>query len=213
VEVITENTALSGWYHASGHRSGVFICAHYSIALFVFFIRDWSTCIVNCVIFCVKCFLLPSVLWHCWLGVRKSIWPVKIEWRGADVVVCLERGANDLHVIQLMPLPPHHLLLHKNPEWFYLSGAGLPRLFWKRSRETGVCLWQVLLLMYRWYRRNSRKALDFDNPVYRHTTTSQFMVLQPKSLSSVRLTTLMFIVIDWNQSMIWKLKAVSLSVA
>jgi len=24
---------------------------------------------------------LPSVLWHCWLGVRKSIWPVKIQWR------------------------------------------------------------------------------------------------------------------------------------
>jgi len=23
---------------------------------------------------------------------------------------CLERGANDLHMVQLMPLPPHHLL-------------------------------------------------------------------------------------------------------
>jgi len=23
-----------------------------------------------------------------------------------------ERGANDLHMVQLMPLPPHHLLLH-----------------------------------------------------------------------------------------------------
>jgi len=28
------------------------------------------------------------------------------------VVICLERGANDLHMVQLMPLPPHHLLLH-----------------------------------------------------------------------------------------------------
>ena len=27
-----------------------------------------------------------SVLWHCWLGARKSIRPVKIEWRGAGVV-------------------------------------------------------------------------------------------------------------------------------
>ena len=26
--------------------------------------------------------LLPSVLWHCWLGIRKSIQPVKIEWWG-----------------------------------------------------------------------------------------------------------------------------------
>jgi len=24
------------------------------------------------------------------------------------VVVCLERGANDLHMVQLMPLLPHH---------------------------------------------------------------------------------------------------------
>jgi len=22
------------------------------------------------------CFVLPSVLWHCWLGRRKDIWPV-----------------------------------------------------------------------------------------------------------------------------------------
>jgi len=26
--------------------------------------------------------------------------------------------ANDLHMVQLMPLPPHHLLLQYNPEWF-----------------------------------------------------------------------------------------------
>jgi len=24
----------------------------------------------------------------------------------------------DLHMVQLMPLPPHHLLLQYNPEWF-----------------------------------------------------------------------------------------------
>ena len=44
---------------------------------------------------------MPSVLWRCWLGGRKGIWPVKVVgcWR-----VCLERGA-DLHMAQLMPLP------------------------------------------------------------------------------------------------------------
>jgi len=31
-------------------------------------------------------------------------------------------------MVQLMPLPPHCLLSHENREWFYLSGAGLPRL-------------------------------------------------------------------------------------
>ena len=47
---------------------------------------------------------MPSVLRRCWLGGWKGIWPVKTEWLGAGVFVCLERGA-DLHMAQLMPLP------------------------------------------------------------------------------------------------------------
>ena len=39
-----------------------------------------------------------------WLGGRKGIRPVKTEWWGAGVVICLERGA-DFHMAQLMPLP------------------------------------------------------------------------------------------------------------
>ena len=27
-------------------------------------------------------------------------------------VICVDRGTNDLHMVQLMPLPPPHLLLH-----------------------------------------------------------------------------------------------------
>ena len=49
---------------------------------------------------------LPSVLWHRWFRIRKSIWPVKIEWWGVGgVVICLEWGADCLHMVQLMPLP------------------------------------------------------------------------------------------------------------
>ena len=55
--------------------------------------------------------VMPSVLWRCWLGGRKGIRPVKTEWRGTGMVICLEQGANDLHMVQLMPLPPHHLVL------------------------------------------------------------------------------------------------------
>jgi len=40
----------------------------------------------------------------CFLGVRKSIQPVKIEWWSVDVVIFLERGADCLHMVQLMPL-------------------------------------------------------------------------------------------------------------
>ena len=47
---------------------------------------------------------MPSVLSRCWLGGRKGIRPGKTEWRGAGVVICLQRGA-DLHMAQLMPLP------------------------------------------------------------------------------------------------------------
>jgi len=45
------------------------------------------------------------------LSGRKGIQPVKTKWLGTGVVICLERGANDLHMVQLMPLPSHHLLL------------------------------------------------------------------------------------------------------
>jgi len=46
------------------------------------------------------------------------------------MVIRLERGANDLHMVQLMPLPSHHHLLKQNPEWFtFLVPAypGCPR--------------------------------------------------------------------------------------
>ena len=38
------------------------------------------------------------------VGRQEGIRPVKKEWWGADVVVCVELGA-DLHMAQLMPLP------------------------------------------------------------------------------------------------------------
>jgi len=38
------------------------------------------------------------------LGGRKGIRPVKTEWWGAGMVICLDRDA-DLHVAHLMPLP------------------------------------------------------------------------------------------------------------
>ena len=49
---------------------------------------------------------MPSVLWHRWLGVRKSIRPVKIEWWGVGVVICLERSTDCSHMVHLMPLHP-----------------------------------------------------------------------------------------------------------
>jgi len=61
--------------------------------------------------------LVPSVLWRCWLSGRKGIQPVKTEWWGTGVVICLERGADGLHMVQLI----HHPVISccsKIPEWF-----------------------------------------------------------------------------------------------
>ena len=43
---------------------------------------------------------------------RRTSGMQKIEWWGAGVVICLQQGADHLHMVQLMPLPPNHLLLH-----------------------------------------------------------------------------------------------------
>jgi len=98
--------------------------------------RHWS---VKCIyyissVFLVIALLLPSLLWHCCLGVRKSTWSVKIKWWGVGVVICLEQGAYCLHEVQLMPLHPKTpSSLASFKSWFYLSVASLPRLYWKRG--------------------------------------------------------------------------------
>jgi len=74
---------------------------------------------------------LPSVLWRCWLGGRKGIRPEKkLEWRGAGVVICLERDA-DLHMASVKS----RLVL---PFWYRLTWVVLEKRAVKR-----VC---VLLL-------------------------------------------------------------------
>ena len=44
------------------------------------------------------------------------------------MVICLERVANDLNMVWLMPLPPPSSLGPVKSRMTYLSGAGLPRL-------------------------------------------------------------------------------------
>ena len=46
----------------------------------------------------------------------------KLEWWGAGVVICLERGA-DLHMVQLMPLPLTVSCFSKIQIGLYLSGT------------------------------------------------------------------------------------------
>ena len=60
------------------------------------------------------------------------------------MVVCLERGANDLHRVQLMPLLPHHLLLQQNVKCF--NSFNLLVLAYQvvlEKRPLNVCLLSV----------------------------------------------------------------------
>ena len=45
--------------------------------------------------------------------IRSSVrrWPKNEHW-GSSMVICLEQGVNDLHMVQLMMLLPPHLLPH-----------------------------------------------------------------------------------------------------
>ena len=74
------------------------------------------------------------------------------------MVVCLERGAHCLHMVQLMSRPSHHLLLQQNPEWFMLLVLAKYKLFWKKAVKR---LWMSVLSAFcknpvsgRWYSFN-----------------------------------------------------------
>ena len=45
-------------------------------------------------------YILP-VFWHCWLGIRKKMQPVKIEWWGVHMDICVKQGADCLHMVLL----------------------------------------------------------------------------------------------------------------
>ena len=47
------------------------------------------------------------MLWRRWLGARKIIRPVIIDWWGVGAVICLVWRADSLHMVQLMPLHLH----------------------------------------------------------------------------------------------------------
>jgi len=83
---------------------------------------------------CHCTYQVTYLLWHCWLGVRKRIWPVQIEWWDVGAVICLERGADFLHMIQLMtllPKTPSSLASFKSrlvlPFWYWLTQVVLEK--------------------------------------------------------------------------------------
>ena len=84
----------------------------------------------------VCCHHVPSVLWRCWLGGRKGIWPVK-NW----VVGCWHgylSGARCIFAYRSADALPLTVSCSSKsrlvlPEWFCFSGAGLSGLSWKKG--------------------------------------------------------------------------------
>jgi len=64
-------------------------------------ISEWLAHHVTTTTICLQCSYTHTLM----VG-RQEEHPVR--W-GAGMVICLERGTNDLHMVQLMPLPPYHL--------------------------------------------------------------------------------------------------------
>jgi len=80
---------------------------------------------------------MPSVLWHCWLGGRKGIWPVKTEWWGTGIMAWLSVW-NEVQIICIGSSWCHcHLIISCSSKIQY----GLP--FW--CRLTQVVLEKRLL--------------------------------------------------------------------
>jgi len=63
------------------------------------------------------------------------------------MVICLECGANDLHMVQLMPLPPHHFLLQQNPEWFTFLVLAYPGCPGKKDVK---CMCMCITMIFQW---------------------------------------------------------------
>jgi len=71
-------------------------------------------------------YFVPSVLWYCWLVGRKSTQPIKIEWWGAGMVICLERSTYVLHMIHLKPIISCFIKVQNCFAFLVLAFTGCP---------------------------------------------------------------------------------------
>ena len=92
------------------------------------------------------------------------------------MVICLERGANDLHMVQLMPLPPDHLCFSKIQNglsfWYRLTWVVLEK------RQLNDCVYVcvryvcVILFVIQMKRRNYADKNSFSSQQYLHVCDS-----------------------------------------
>jgi len=86
---------------------------------------------------------MPSLLWCCWLGSGKGIWPVKklsggvLAWLSvwSEVQICIWPTWCHCHSLTLAPV---------NPDGFYLSGTSSPGVPDKGLKQVLLLLLSVL---------------------------------------------------------------------
>jgi len=105
-------------------------------------------CWICCIAVWFRCAFSALTLlvgWQeCWLRDKKGIRPVKTEWWGAGMVICLEWGA-DLHMAQLMPLPLTVSCFSKIQIGFTFLVPAHPRSPGQRAVKWGcVCVIQTV---------------------------------------------------------------------
>ena len=130
-----------------------------------FLYATWSLCVQSyqycsqdgCNVKCTCLYLMPSVLWCCWLGGRKGICLQKTWLVGIGMVICLEQDA-DLHMAQLMPLP-------LTVSCFSKMEIGLP--FWYRlTRKRAVKRVCVCVCIWYYCREDWKPVLTINSIVY-----------------------------------------------
>jgi len=90
------------------------------------------------------------MLWHCWLGIRKRIWPVKMEWWGAGMMqmICMWSSWCNCHTIHCF-IKIHIGLTFLVPA--YSDCPGKEAIKWA---SINVCYkmeyWKILTLQFIW---------------------------------------------------------------
>ena len=136
------------------------------------------------------------MLGRCWLGIRKSIRPVKIEWWDVGAVICLQQGADCLHMVQLMtlhPKTPSSLASSKSrlvlSFWYWLTQAVREKRLLNRCSSSSSCMHSCTLTtiwqLYSWTSVNDRnysyciwiteKMLDLYSTVLPYINISLYM--------------------------------------
>ena len=113
---------------------------------------------------------LPSVLWHCWLGSRKGIRPVKMGgwWRWA--LVSLDGVApSQVYESASVGLP-----LHRKVQKFS-SGTGSPGWSWKKGRKMVVYVCFVWLNNTLW--ENLCDAFDLRSSITHNPPNCRYLHL------------------------------------